>query len=148
MKPQYILIDEDGDKFYFSDKEMTIYHREDGPAVEGANGHKEWWINDQRHREDGPAYEGASGHKLWYINGKLHREDWPAIEYADGSKHWYLNGKCHRADGPAVEFANGHKEWYLNGQQLTEAEFNASNKPSCEGKVVEIDGKKYKLIPA
>jgi len=35
----------------------------------------------------------------------------------------------------------------LNGKQLTEAEFNARTKkqPTCEGRVVEIDGKKYKL---
>ena len=80
MKPQYIKIDEAGDKFYYSDKEMELLHREDGPAFEGANGYKSWWINDN---------------------------------------------------------------------QFTEAEFNArkNNKPSCAGKVVEIDGKKYKLIP-
>ena len=100
MKPQYIKIDEYGDKSYYSDKAMTIYHREDGPA----------------------------------------------IEWADGDKHWYLNGKCHREDGPAYEGADGTKHWWINGKKLTKAEFNARNKPSCEGKVAEIDGKKYKLV--
>ena len=37
--------------------------------------------NDKCHREDGPAIEGANGSKYWYLNGKLHREDGPAIEY-------------------------------------------------------------------
>ena len=83
----------------------------------------------------------------WYLKNKLHREDGPAIEYADGTKQWFLNGECHREDGPAVEDANGTKLWYLNGKELTEAQFNARTKkqPSCDGKVVEIDGKKYKL---
>ena len=61
-----------------------------------------------------------------------------------GDKYWYLNDNLHREDGPAIEFASGDKYWYLNGKELTEAEFNARIK-SCDGKVVEIDGKKYKL---
>jgi hypothetical protein len=82
----------------------------------------------------------------WYLKNKLHREDGPAIECANGTKSWYLNGQCHREDGPAIEWANGDKSWYLNDKSLTEAQFNARTKqPSCEGKVVEIDGKKYKL---
>ena len=81
----------------------------------------------------------------WYLNGQRHREDGPAVEGANGTKSWYLNGQCHREDGPAFEQANGYKEWYLNDKKLTEAEFNARTKPTCNGKVVEIDGKKYKL---
>jgi hypothetical protein len=81
----------------------------------------------------------------WYnSNNELHREDGPAMEYASGDKYWYINGKRHREDGPAIELANGTKYWYINDKHLTEAEFNARTK-SCNGKVVEIDGKKYKL---
>jgi hypothetical protein len=87
----------------------------------------------------------ADGSKWWYLNYKLHREDGPAIEYANGNKWWYLNGKQHREDGPAVEWINGTKFWYLNGEKLTEQEFLAKT-ATCHGKVVEIDGKKYKLI--
>ena len=47
---------------------------------------------DQPHREDGPAIEDADGSKEWWVNGKLHREDGPAIEYANGTKAWYVNG--------------------------------------------------------
>ena len=43
-------------------------------------GTKEWFLNGKRHREDGPAVEYANGYKSWYINGELHREDGPAIE--------------------------------------------------------------------
>ena len=53
----------------------------------------EWYLNGKCHREDGPAIEYANGTKAWYQNGKRHREDDPAIEYPNGGKSWYLNGK-------------------------------------------------------
>ena len=79
--------------------------------------------------------------------GHIHREDGPAVERANGDKLWYQNGLFHRENGPAVEHNNGNKFWYLNGKELTEAEFNKKmqKNSSCAGKVVEIDGKKYKL---
>jgi len=49
-------------------------------------GTKCWHWNNKFHREDGPAVEYANGGKEWYLNGKRHREDGPAIEYADGRK--------------------------------------------------------------
>ena len=66
--------------------------------------------------------------------------------YDNGDKWWYLNGKRHREDGPAFEGADGSKYWYLNGEQLTEAEFNRRMSKACSGKVVEIEGVKYKLV--
>ena len=91
-----------------------------------------------------------NGSKEWCLIGKLHREDGPAVEHTGGTKCWYLNGQRHREDGPAIEWASGTKHWYLNDKHLTEAEFNArtKQKPSCEGKVVEVDGVKYKLTKA
>ena len=113
--------------------------------VKVSDSETEWFnLNGERHREDGPAIEYASGGKYWYINSERHREDGPAIEYADGTKEWYINGECHREDGPAIEYANGDKYWYINGKFLTETEFNQRTQ-SCIGKIVEIDGKKYKL---
>ena len=108
------------------------------------------WYNEQNQldREDGPAIEYASGTKFWYRNGQYHREGGPAIEYANGTKFWYRNDQLHREDGPAVECADGTKWWYLNGQPLSEEEFNqriSKSVSDCSGKVVEIDGKKYKL---
>ena len=52
----------------------------------------EWFKEGKRHREDGPALEWADGHKIWYKEGKVHREDGPALEWADDTKSWYLNG--------------------------------------------------------
>ena len=106
MKEQFINVSEYGTKLYYSDREMKILHREDGPAIEWANRYKAWFINDKRHREDGPAVEYANGTKLWYINGRPHREDGPAVEYADGAK-----------------------EWWVDNQRLTEDEFNARMNP-------------------
>ena len=84
------------------------------------------------------------GSKVWWLNDKLHCEHGPAIEYVNGDKAWYLNGKRHRPDGPAVEYADGDKSWYLNDEYLTESEFN--KRTACSGKVVEIEGVKYKLV--
>ena len=111
-------------------------------------GDKFWYLNGNLHREDGPAIEYANGDKYWYLNGQHHREDGPAIVSVDGDKFWYLNGERHREDGPAIEYANGYKFWYLNGMELTFDEWRAKvqPQPSCDGKVVEIDGKKYKLV--
>lgn len=102
------------------------------------------------HREDGPAIEyHANGDKFWYLNGSRHRVDGPAIEYANGYKAWYVSDFLHREDGPAVQWPNGNVEWWLNGKRFScssQEEFIKMIKPSsCDGKIVEIDGKKYKL---
>ena len=114
-------------------------------------GTKCWYLGDKFHREDGPAVEYANGGKEWYLNGKLHREDGPTVEYVDGTKAWYLDNKLHRTDGPAFEYSDGSSEWYLNGVQYTEADWRKQiqkTKASCVGKIVEIDGVKYKLVEA
>jgi hypothetical protein len=48
MQEQYIHIDKNSNKFYYKDREMTIFHRFNGPAVEHADGYKEWWVNGKR----------------------------------------------------------------------------------------------------
>ena len=67
MEEQYIDI-RSGTKRYFKDKEMTILHRLDGPAVQYASGYKEWNVDGKLHRTDGPAIEYPYGGKAWYIN--------------------------------------------------------------------------------
>jgi hypothetical protein len=109
------------------------------------------WRNEEGllHRLDGPAIEYTSGSKEWYVNGELHRLDGPATEYSHGTTSWWVNGELHRLDGPAIEWSDGYKSWYIEGKKHTEAEFNEKVKQlknnSCEGKIVEIEGKKYKL---
>jgi hypothetical protein len=75
MKEQFIHIDEYGCKYYYSNRKMKIFHREDGPAVEDVTGYKSWFINGKYHREDGPAVEYADGSKSWYINDKRFTEE-------------------------------------------------------------------------
>lgn len=110
------------------------------------NGEKQWWLNGEYHREDGPAVEWPDGTKEWMLNGNRHREDGPAIENPGGTNYWFLNNELHREDGPAVEDTDGYKAWYLHGEKLTEEEHRLrTSGQTCNGKIVEIDGIKYKL---
>lgn len=88
---------------------------------------------------------------FWYKPNSeiLHREGGPAVEHANGSKSWCQNGKRHRDDGPAIEWDSGYKVWYLFGKEVSEQDVKdyAAKKstPTMGGKVIEIDGAKYKL---
>lgn len=86
------VVDDNGEVRYYKEGTATL-HREDGPAIEYADGSKSWYLNGKLHREDGPAVLSQFGGKLWYQNGKLHREDGPAVECSDGVKYWYINGE-------------------------------------------------------
>jgi hypothetical protein len=149
MQTYKVTVSENKTIRWYNDKEER--HRLDGPAIEYANGDKDWYVEGKRHRLDGPAIERADGYKAWFVEGKLHRLDGPALEYANGDKEWWVKGKLHRLDGPAREYTDGSKAWYVDdGKKMTEKEFNEyiKPKPSCEGKVVEVDGIKYKLVKA
>ena len=100
------------------------------------------------HRIDGPAVEWADGSKSYYVDDKLHRIDGIAVEYADGFKAYWVDDKLHRLDGPAVEYADGNKEYWVDGVYFPEDEFNAKFMYSLNGKIVEIDGKQYRLTAA
>jgi hypothetical protein len=125
MQTYKVIVDNDKNRFWYNEK--NYLHRLDGPAVEYADGGKDWWVEGKRHRLDGPAIERTNGHKEWFVQGK-----------------------CHRLDGPAFENASGYKEWWVEDKLMTEEEFNAyiKSKPTCEGKVIEVDGIKYKLTKA
>jgi len=52
-----------------------------------------------------------------------------------------------------VEYADGSKRWYIEGNELTQAEFLKRTKAKspceespCEGREVEVDGVRYKLV--
>jgi hypothetical protein len=83
------------------------------------------WYNAYRelHRgNDLPAIEDADGRKEWYINGLRHRDnDLPAIECANGDKLWYENGKSHRLGGlSACKYTNGDKSsCWIYGEYYT-----------------------------
>ena len=126
IKKYYVTVDDFGNSRWYKDAKCTVLHRENGPAVDCTNGHKEWWQNDQLHRIDGPA-----------------------IEWRDGDKRWFQNGQRHRIDGPAVMYANGSKAWYINDNAMTEAEFLAATQPTVEMSIADIEkllGKRVKII--
>ena len=107
---------------------MIIYWTKKGRfEIEGHPGVELPW--NELHREDGPAFEGADGTKSWWLNGKRHRTDGPAFEWANGSKLWFLNGLRHRVDGPAIERADGIKDYWLYGKKVTEEEFLETTDP-------------------
>ena len=82
--------------------------------------------NGQKHRQHGPAVEWANGDKEWLLDGQHHRTDGPAVEWVDGYKSWWLNGNIHRTTGPAIEYNDGRKAWYQNGQRHTESEMGST----------------------
>ena len=126
IKKYYVTVDDLGNSHWYKGAKCTVLHRENGPAVDCTNGHKEWWQNDQLHRIDGPA-----------------------IEWRDGDKRWFQNGQRHRIDGPAVMYANGSKAWYINDNAMSEAEFLAATQPTVEMTVADIEklvGKRVKII--
>ena len=78
-------------------------------------------------------------------------QTYKVIVETDKSRFWYNDkDQFHRLDGPAIEDDDGDKEWWVEGKQMSEKEFDAyiKPKPTCEGKVVEVDGVKYKLVKA
>ena len=54
-----------------------------------------FWKNEKGyfHREDGPAIEYANGRRQWFNDGKFHREDGPVIAWESGSCSYYLNNE-------------------------------------------------------
>ena len=62
-----LTVDEFGTRIYRNS--LGELHRIHGPAIERADGHKCWCLNDQIHRTDGPAIEWANGDKWWFLNG-------------------------------------------------------------------------------
>ena len=116
------------------------------PGDEWENGCTEWKdAKGDLHREEGPAVVGANGYKEYWIHGELHNEEGPAVVYPDGTVEYFIHGELHREEGPAVVRADGTKEYYLHGEFLTEKAFLA-RKNSCEGKTVIVDGKTYRLM--
>lgn len=72
-------------------------------------GDNRWYIGravtKTLHREgDLPAVEYANGRKEWYKHGKRHRDGGlPAVEWADGDKEWWVDGVRYYPDRWTVE---------------------------------------------
>ncbi len=113
-------------------------HRENGPAVECADGTKSWWVNDERHREDGPAVEFAGGSKEWFVDGKQYsyNEYKRMMARAGGATllNWYefdtrdLKDGCYMShEGDICYIKNGH--YYVpNGYAIVWADGRKEHK--------------------
>jgi hypothetical protein len=132
---------------YYKDGKLHRENEYDGPALfDGLV--EEWWVNGKRHRVDGPAHINAdTGRKVYYVNGLKHREDGPAVECIDDHHEYWVNGKRHRVDGPAIECPDeGIEEYWLDGERMvSKYELDLRTKDECDGKIVEVEGRKYKL---
>ena len=68
---EYLWVN-NNNKYYYKDNAYSVLHREnDLPAYEGFNGTKEWFADGKYHRENGSAIEYANGDKFWYLNGEI-----------------------------------------------------------------------------
>ena len=78
-------------KYYFKsdgtfdkiwENENGQIHREDGPAVEYANGSVSWYNQGDNHRDDGPAIVHSYGRHLYYFNHIFYSKEeyWEKIE--------------------------------------------------------------------
>ena len=85
-----------------------------------ADGHQEWYVNDQLHRTAGPAVIKPDGYQAWFTNGLCHRLDGPARILANGTQEWWVDNQLHRTDGPARIWPNGGQEWWVNGLYITD----------------------------
>ncbi len=117
-------VDADGTvRWYDADGQL---HRDGGPAVEEADGTKEWYQHGELHRDDGPAVEWPDATREWYQHGQRHRDDGPAMEFADGATFWYQHGQRHRDGGPAIESPDGGEVYFVHGVEWAEPEFWAA----------------------
>jgi len=113
-------------------------HNSNGYALRSWNTNGVLWLEKhylygQSHNSNGVA------HTEWFNNGQLR------------SQIYIVNGKLHNPNGVARRLwhKNGEvlsEQYYLDDEYLSKEEFNNRNKvKSCDDKVVEVDGVKYKL---
>jgi hypothetical protein len=81
-------------------------------------------------------------------NGLFHREDGPAFIRNDGYQAWCIEGVFHRLEGPARIWPSGRKEYWIKHKEFSKQDWEkevAKLKNPYYDKIIEIDGKKYKL---
>ena len=83
---------------------MAKYYYKDGTTSSEHNTSK------QLHRIDGPAVEYADGDREWYVDGKRHRTDGPAVEWVDGYKSWWVDDELYSTEKDFNKFIQEVKE--------------------------------------
>ncbi len=65
------------------------------------------------------------------------------VKYSDGLEIWYEYDE--HGNMIHSKKSNGNEYWFnANGNEITKEEFNLLHAP-CAGKVIEVEGKKYRL---
>ena len=77
---------------------MTELNNEPVMETDGY-GNKRWYLNDQLHREDGPAIEYANGAEYWYLNDEEVTEE----EHKKRTSKATCSGKVVEIDGIKYE---------------------------------------------
>ena len=68
-----VVVDRCGSRRYYNAAGQL--HRENGPAVEWYDGHKEWYQTGLRHRVDGPAITWPGGDcGSWFLHGRVYSQ--------------------------------------------------------------------------
>lgn len=111
------------------------------PVTDAAEGVRRWLDSRGRlHRCDGPALERADGGKEWFKHGRRHRLRGPSIENDQGTA-WYLAGELHRDDGlPALEY-RAMTAWHVKGRLL-----RIGNAPQIRLNLSEVMGLELPLV--
>ena len=81
------------------------------------------------------------------IDGNLHEYDSNGKEIHCKSSDGYETWSEYDSNGNEIHFktSNGYESWYdSNGKKITKKQFDKLNS-SCDGKIVTISGKKYRL---
>ncbi len=119
------FIDKYGNVVYIKNRK---FHREDGPAIEFANGYKGWWIDGKEYSTKKEFNKKIKELKLLMkteIKVEHKKTNWrrkwcnlPDGSYIDshGDVCYVKDGEFHREDGPARERSNGGKWWYRHGK--------------------------------
>ena len=105
---------------------------------------------------DGNLYEYDSNGKEIHYKDFTGYESWREYDSNGNVIHHknstgYESWREYDATGKEIHFKDsaGYESWYdVNGNKITKDQFDELNKSSCAGKIVEVDGKKYKLIEA
>ena len=83
---------------------------------------KYWYLNDELHREDGPAVEYADGNKYWWLNGKPVTEE----EVMGNNNKDNVKNLITKSDGgPSSYYDMPFQEWMTLNDQM---EYLAQNK--------------------
>ncbi len=97
------------------------------------------------------------GDIFWYNKEEqLHRLNGPAVENSDGYEYkaYWINGNLHNLEGPAVIHPNGEVEYWIESKRYSKDDWEKkvqkikSSTKSLENQEVEVNGIKYKLVPA